>query len=110
MEIDMTQIVVALIGLIGCVVTSVIVPLLKLKLTQTQWDTLMNYAIAGVQAAEIIFSAQGQGTQKFEWAKNYIETQCKKKKIKLDASTIQIAIENAWKTLGLDEKKNKENS
>ena len=58
---NLTQIVVALIGLMGLVITSVIVPLIKSKLTDAQWQMVRAYAIAGVQAAEIIFNAQGQG-------------------------------------------------
>lgn len=102
MEIEITQIIIVLIGLMGVIITSVIVPLMKSKLTQNQWDMLMSYAVAGVQAAEIIFNAQGKGTEKFEWAKEYIEAQCKKHGIKIDMDTIQVAIESAWKSLGLD--------
>ena len=40
--------------------------------------------------------------KKFEEAKKYIEKQCAAHGIKIDTDTIQIAIENAWKELGLD--------
>ena len=103
MNIDITQIVVAVIGLLGIVITSVVVPLIKSKLTNSQWETIKNYALAGVQAAEILIGA-GNGEQKFEKAKDYIEAQCKAHGIKIDMDTIQIAIENAWKELGLDHK------
>lgn len=101
MQLDLTQIVVALIGLLGLVITSVIVPLIKSKLTAEQWDTIYNYAVAAVQAAEIIIGA-GKGEEKFAWAKEYIEAQCKAHGIKIDMDTVQVAIENAWKNLGLD--------
>ena len=101
MELDLTQIVVALIGLLGLVVTSVLVPLIKSKLTDAQWQMIETYAIAGVQAAEIIIGA-GKGDEKFVWAKEYIEAQCKAHGIKIDMNTVQVAIENAWKNLGLD--------
>ena len=104
MEIDMTQVVVAVIGLLSVIVTSVVVPLIKSKLTNSQWESICNYAVAGVQAAEIIFNAQGKGTEKFAWAKDYIEQKCDEHGIKIDADTVQIAIENAWKALGLDQK------
>ena len=103
MEIDITQIVVAVIGLLSVIVTSVVVPLIKSKLTNSQWESICNYALAGVQAAEILIGA-GNGAQKFEKAKDYIEQQCAAHGIKIDADTIQIAIENAWKALGLDQK------
>ena len=104
MEIDITEIVVAVIGLLSVIVTSVVVPLIKSKLTNSQWESICNYAVAGVQAAEIIFNAQGRGADKFEMAKDYIEQQCADQGIKIDADTVHIAIENAWKALGLDQK------
>lgn len=101
MNIDITQIVVAIIGLLGLVVTSVLVPLIRTKINAEQWDIIYNYAVAAVQAAEIIIGA-GKGAEKFEWAKEYIEAQCKAHGIKIDMDTVQVAIENAWKELGLD--------
>ena len=103
MNIDITQIVVAVIGLLGIIITSVVVPLIKSKLTNSQWESIKNYALAGVQAAEILIGA-GNGIKKFEEAKKYIEKQCEAHGIKIDTDTIQIAIENAWKELGLDHK------
>ncbi len=104
MNIDITQIVVAVIGLLGIIITSVVVPLIKSKLTNSQWESIKNYALAGVQAAEIIFNAQGKGEEKLEWVTEYIENQCKAHGIKIDMDTVRVAIENAWKDLGLDKK------
>lgn len=104
MNIDITQIVVAVIGLLGIIITSVIVPLIKSKLTNSQWETVLNYALAGVQAAEIIFNAQGQGEEKLRWVSEYITKQCAAHGIKIDMDTVRVAIENAWKALGLDKK------
>lgn len=104
MNIDITQIVVAVIGLLGVILTSVVVPLIKSKLTNSQWETILNYALAGVQAAEIIFNAQGQGEEKLRWVSEYITNQCLAHGIKIDIDTVRVAIENAWKALGLDKK------
>lgn len=104
MNIDITQIVVALIGLMGVVITTVAVPLIRSKVTNEQWESIKNYALAGVQAAEIIFNAQGKGEDKLEWVSEYIEAQCKAHGIEIDMDTVRIAIENAWKQLGLDKK------
>lgn len=104
MNIDITQIVVAVIGLLSIIITSVVVPLIKSKLTNSQWQSIMNYALAGVQAAEIIFNAQGKGEEKLDWASDFIEAQCKEHGIEIDMETIRVAIENAWKDLGLDKK------
>ena len=103
MGIDVTEVVAALIGFLSIIITTVVFPLIKSKLTNSQWETIKNYALAGVQAAEIIIGA-GNGIKKFEKAKQYIEKQCAAHGIKMDTDTIQIAIENAWKDLGLDHK------
>lgn len=102
MNIDITQIVVAVIGLLGIIITSVVVPLIKSKLTNSQWESICNYAVAGVQAAEIIFNAQGQGEAKFQWVADYIEQRCAEHNIKIDADTIKVVIENAWAELGFN--------
>lgn len=104
MTIDITQIVVAVLGLLGLIITTVLVPWIKSKLTNSQWETILNYALAGVQAAEIIFNAQGQGEEKLRWVSEYITNQCLAHGIKIDMDTVRVAIENAWKALGLDKK------
>lgn len=103
-SIDVTELVVALIGVLSIFITTVVVPLIKSKLTNSQWETIKNYALAGVQAAEIIFNAQGKGEEKLEWVTEYIENQCKAHGIEIDMDTVRVAIENAWKDLGLDKK------
>lgn len=103
-SIDITEVVVALIGVLSVFITSVVFPLIKSKLTNSQWETIKNYALAGVKTAEIIFNAQGKGEEKLEWVSSYIESQCQKHGIKIDMDTVRIAIENAWKDLGLDTK------
>ena len=100
--IDITEIVVAVLGLLGLIITTVLVPWIKSKMTNEQWQMIVNYAYAGVQAAEIIFNAQGQGEAKFEWVADYIEQQCAAHGIKIDGDTIKVVIENAWKGFGLD--------
>ena len=98
--IDVTDIIVAVIGVIGAILTGIVFPLIKAKITNEQWQMIVNYAYAGVQAAEIIFNAQGQGEAKFEWVADYIEQRCAEHGIKIDADTIKVVIENAWAELG----------
>ena len=100
---DVTNVIISIVGVIFAVMVYVIFPLIKSKVTNERGESICNYALAGVQAAEILIGA-GNGAQKFEKAKDYIEQQCAAHGIKIDADTIQIAIENAWKALGLDQK------
>ena len=108
MNIDITDIIVSAIGLVGLIMTGIVIPALrtwvKSKATNEQWETILNYALAGVQAAEIIFNAQGQGEEKLRWVSEYITNQCLAHGIKIDMDAVRVAIENAWKALGLDKK------
>lgn len=99
----MTQIAGILVTLLSAVMGGILFPLIRSKVSVAQWELIKEFAIAGVQAAEILLGA-GNGKEKFEQAKRYIEQQCKKYGIKMDADAIQVAIENAWKDLGLDKK------
>ena len=99
----MTQIAGILVTLLSAVMGGILFPLIRSKVSVAQWELIKEFAVAGVQAAEILLGA-GNGKEKFEQAKRYIEQQCKKYGIKMDADAIQVAIENAWKALGLDKK------
>lgn len=99
----MTQIAGILVTLLSAVMGGILFPLIRSKVSVAQWELIKEFAVAGVQAAEILLGA-GNGKEKFEQAKRYIEQQCKKYGIKMDTDAIQVAIENAWKALGLDKK------
>ena len=101
---DLTQIMVILVTLVSAVMTGILFPLIRSKVSAAQWELIKEFAVAGVQAAEIIFNAQGKGEEKLEWVTEYIEKQCKAHGIEIDMDTVRVAIENAWKDLGLDKK------
>lgn len=107
MEVDLTQIMVILVTLVSAVMTGILFPLIRSKVSAAQWELIKEFAVAGVQAAEILLGA-GNGKEKFEKAKDYIEAQCKAHGIKIDMDTIEVAIENAWKALGLDHEEKSE--
>ena len=103
MQFDITEIVVALIGLLSAIITAFVIPAIKNKTNKDQFEMIKSLAIAGVQAAEIIYGAS-KGTAKFEYVTQYLKKECDKLGIKIDNQTIKVAIENAWKVLGLDKK------
>ena len=102
----MTQIMVILVTLVSAVMTGILFPLIRSKVSAAQWELIKEFAVAGVQAAEIIFNAQGQGEEKLRWVSEYITNQCLAHGIKIDMDAVRVAIENAWKALGLDKKSN----
>lgn len=97
--IDVTEIMVAVIGLLGIIITSVVVPLIKQKLTSEQWNNIKNWTSAAVEAAEVLFIGTGLGSDKRDFVLNYIESKCKENNITYDEQTIRIALENEWKAM-----------
>lgn len=93
---DITQIIVALIGLLGIVITSVVVPYIKTKTTTQQWNNIVSWADTGVHAAEAIYKGAGQGEQKKEYVINFLEKKCAEKNIIIDFEDIENALEDAW--------------
>lgn len=96
--IDLTEVVVALIGLLGVVISSVLVPYLKQKKT-TEELAQMNETLAqvefwveiAVQAAEMIYTGSGRGSEK----KSYVLEFLNSKGFTIDLDSIDAMIESS---------------
>ena len=91
MTIDMNQIVKALISLIAAVITCVIIPLIRSKVTTAQFEKIKMYVGIAVKAAEQIYVGNGRGTEKKQYVVEYLE----KLGLKVDAETLDKLIEAA---------------
>lgn len=103
MQIDITQIVVAVVGLLMTIITSVLIPWIKTKLTAEQLTILSTLTLQTVQGLEIIMK-NAIGADKKAAAMRELKEQCEKRGMKFDENIISLEIENAWKNLRLDEK------
>lgn len=95
--IDITQIVVALIGLLSTIITAFLIPFLKTKLNENQQKTLQMIVRTAVYAAEQIFGKDGIGEEKKEYVKNILS----ENGYEFDSYTINAEIESAVKELKL---------
>lgn len=91
MNIDITQIVVAVIGLLSVIITSVIVPLLKQKLGAEKMSELQKWVNIAVHAAEQIITGTGKGMEK----KKYVIEFLRDKGFDVDDQAVENAIEAA---------------
>lgn len=91
MNIDITQIVVAVIGLLSVIVTSVIVPLLKQKLGAEKMSELQKWVEIAVHAAEQIITGTGKGKEKKEYVIEFL----REKGFDVDDQAVENAIEAA---------------
>jgi len=85
------QITLALISIIGALITYVLVPYLKAKTTETQQKKIETVVNIAVKAAEQIFSTPGAGQDK----KDYVLSVLNSKGIKIDQSQLDLLIEAA---------------
>ena len=91
MTINLTSVIVALIGLLGTIITAVVVPYFKSRTTQTQRENIYFWVKIAVEAAEKIYKESGQGAAKKEFVKQFLADHG----IALDEDQIEVAIEAA---------------
>ena len=101
---DITQIAVALIGLLGIIITSVGVPYIKAKTTTQQWDNIVKWTDTAVNAAEVIYDGAGRGAEKEEYVIDYVDKKCAEKGIKFNSDDVLNALKNSWKLMVAKEK------
>lgn len=99
MTFDITQIVVAIIGTLGIIITNSVVSLIKAKVTTERWTNIVAWTRTAVQAAEIIYEGSGRGEEKRNYVLNWVAAEAKKRGMKIDTDTISVALEDAWNQL-----------
>ena len=91
MQIDLTQIVVALIGVLAAVVTKFVIPYIISKIGAEKRQEVAFWTKLAVEAAEKIFKEHGMGAEKKAYVISFLE----EKGFKLNEKAIDIAIESA---------------
>ena len=88
--IDLTQIIVAVIGLLGTIMTIYLIPYIKAKTTAADREKAQAWVKIAVEAAEMIYKQSGMGDTKFYYVKKFLED----KGIVLDEQEIKVMIES----------------
>ena len=91
MQIDLTQIVVALIGVLAAVATRFVIPYIISKIGAEKRQEVAFWTKLAVEAAEKIFKEHGMGAEKKAYVISFLE----EKGFKLNEKEIDIAIESA---------------
>ena len=89
--VDLTQIVVAILTLIVSLVSAFLIPYIKAKTTDEQFNTIKLWVQVAVQAAEMLYVGSGRGEEK----KQYVIEFLKSKGFILNAEEIENLIESA---------------
>lgn len=87
--IDLTPIVNAFITLIGLLLTTFLIPWIKLKVSTEKLEQVKKWTAVGVKAAEMIYNESGMGETKKKYVRKFLES----KGYKLDIETVDALIE-----------------
>lgn len=88
---DITRIVLALIGLCSAIITGFVVPLIKSKLNSEQEKLLQVMINCAVSAAEQLFKESGMGAEKKQYVLNWLT----ENGVNIDDSRLDAMIESA---------------
>ena len=88
---DITPIIRAVVVLICAVITSVVIPLIRSKVTEQQLHTARTWVTIAVEAAEQIYKGSGMGKEKKSFVLEFLE----QKGLKIDLANIDNLIEAA---------------
>ena len=98
MTIDLTQIILAVITLISAVLTGFVIPWLKNKLTDHQYDTLVSLVRVGVFAAEQLFTRE-----MWKEKKQYVVDLLLENGYKVDITAVDALIEATVRELRIEQ-------
>ena len=87
--IDLTPIMNALITLVGLLLTTFLIPWIKLKVSTEKLEQVKKWTAVGVKAAEMIYKESGMGEAKKKYVRKFLES----KGYKLDIDTVDALIE-----------------
>ena len=93
------NIVLLVITVIGAVITGILIPYVKTKISVTQMDEIIKWVTKAVQAAEVLFDAPKSGEEKREYVINFIDKMFNSKKEVITKDQIRILLEAAWKQM-----------
>ena len=98
MNIDLTNIIEAIITLLVIITTTFVIPWIKSKTTPQQRKEFIEWVKIGVMAAEQIYKGSGRGGEK----KNYVIDFLQSKGFTFDEATVNNALEAAVKQLNTE--------
>ena len=98
MTIDLTQIILAVITLIGGLVARYVIPWIKSKLSERQYDVFYGLVRVGVYAAEQLFSSD-----QWKEKKQYVVDLLKENGYQVDTTAVDALIEATVRELRIEQ-------
>lgn len=99
------EIILGIIGILGTILTGIIVPYIKEKIGNEKLAKYEEWTNFAVKAAELIFNEQGMGVTKKEYVVNFLNEMFNKDKVVITPEQINILIEACVQAMKLEESK-----
>ena len=99
------EIILGIIGIIGAILTGIIIPYVKEKIGNEKLAKYEEWAKLAVHCAEMVFVDKGMGESKKEYVVNFLNEMFNKNKVVISSEEIEVLIEAAVKAMKLDENK-----
>lgn len=97
------EIILGIIGILGTVLTGIVVPYIKEKVGNEKLSKYKEWTALAVKSAEMIFNEQGMGETKKEYVVNFLNEMFNKNKVVITPQQIEILLEAAVKAMKIDE-------
>lgn len=104
MDERLFQIVLAIIPVLGTIITVFIIPLIKEKIGAEKLAKYEYWADLAVRAAEMLWTETGHGEDKKQYVVKFLTNMFNKKKVVITEEQMNILIESAVKQLKMEEK------
>ena len=98
------NLILALIPILGAILTGVVIPLIKEKIGNEKLAKYEEWATLAVQSAEMLFPEKGVGTTKKKYVVEFLNEMFNKDKVVITEKQIEILVESAVKAMKLEER------
>lgn len=103
MDERLFQIILALIPILGAIITGFIIPFIKEKIGSEKLAKYEYWADLAVKAAEMLWTESGCGADKKQYVVDFLNDMFNKNKIVITEQQIEILVESAVKQMKLEE-------
>ena len=93
------DLILAIIPVLGVILTSFIIPYFKEQIGNEKLNKYQEWATMAVKAAEMLFTESGMGTEKKEYVVKFLTEQFNKNKVVITEEQMNILIESAVKSM-----------
>lgn len=103
MDERLFQIILALIPIIGAIITGFVIPFIKEKIGAEKLAKYEYWANLAVRAAEMLWTESGKGADKKQYVVDFLNSMFNKNKVVITEQQIEILVESAVKEMKLEE-------